>query len=213
MSKVKCDICGYTKLNSHKGLVMHQTSNEHCLGIQRERRIAEEQENDRKPSAIAKTINVARRKQHMDVEGEGPPCKKQRLLEEVSMQKTPMMEPPKREGVQNFWEANSEEDIDLVGGTAKQGQPYSNGAHGLDSFDPNNSSEGELEAESETESEDSGSEDGGLPPREGNNQPENRKGEVFAAFQRYASESRMHRDDLNPVKRSSIKLMSSAKRN
>jgi hypothetical protein len=30
------------------------------------------------------------------------------------MQKTAMMEPAKREGVQNFWEAYTEENVDLV---------------------------------------------------------------------------------------------------
>ena len=39
---------------------------------------------------------------------------KERLLEEVLMQKAAMMEPAKREGVQNFWEAYTEENVDLV---------------------------------------------------------------------------------------------------
>jgi hypothetical protein len=73
MPQVTCSICGYTKLKIHKGLAMHQTSKAYCTGMQRERRIAEE---DLKPSAIAKTTNVANKEQHLDVEGEGPACER-----------------------------------------------------------------------------------------------------------------------------------------
>ena len=125
MPKVKCDICGYTKLKSHKGLVMHQASNDYCLLVQHERRNAEEHKEDPKPGAIAKNTNVAKREQHLDVEGEGPPCKKERLLEEVLMQKMAMMEPPKREGVQNIREENSEENHELLEGISMGGLPYS----------------------------------------------------------------------------------------
>jgi hypothetical protein len=168
MSKVICDICSYTKLKSHKGLVMHQAKNPTCLRIQWERQKPTAKTADCKPSASKEgktSQHCAKREGHLGLEGEAQPCKKERLLAEVLLQKLAMIEPKQEEGLQNIWEHNSEESDASVEGMVKGGLPHSNHAEGLE-FDPNTSSEEELEADSEsasdTESEESGSDDGGV---------------------------------------------------
>ena len=201
MANVLCEICG-DYVRTQTGLVRHQATNARCLGMQWDE---DQKKAKAKASAVGEASKAPTNTQHaggkkkgLNAAGWGPPSKKERLIEEVLLQKMTMALPGGEKVVQ-YKEANAE----VKDGSSLPWLPFSRGACDFN-LDPNTSSE---EGGVGVEGGDSGSE----AEEEGEDARGNIHGNtndvVFRKFQEYALHSTIHRIGLNQVQQSSIKLM------
>ena len=109
-------------------MVRHQATNPNCLQVQSDAREAEKLKTESKPSASPRAQRASKRGGNLDDDDEGSPCKKEKLMDEVMLQKLAMKSGGEEEDVQEFWEQCSEENAELADGVSMGSQQKSRGA-------------------------------------------------------------------------------------
>ena len=72
-----CPICGYDKVTTDNGMVRHQGTNQYCLSVQRDKRMAQKAKTEGKPSASPRTQRAAKRRSYLDEAEDGIGFKKE----------------------------------------------------------------------------------------------------------------------------------------